>query len=153
VRATNHRSIFCYCFIFVMQSGAQRDPWESKASSYGELNRHHYTAMGGSTDGVKLVTTAFYNKVFNDPLLSVMFADNSEVHAERLAWLLLYFMGVSQIYFQKRGSFSTVHAVHRASKQRIERESGPPGCGHKGGDFTRSQVCSLNYAKLFDYVN
>ena len=112
---------------------------KSAAQNFGDINSAHYTALGGTREGVLELATDFYSKVFDDAILSPMFRDKKPYHAERLSWLLLSMMQVDPIYFRERG-LAKLHQNHYKSMQYKERDSAPPGCGRKGGGFTNSQM-------------
>lgn len=112
--------------------------FKSRARHYGDLNPYHFEVLGGE-DGVNRLTSAFYERVFADPILSPLFAEKAKFHSERLAWLLMSFMEVSDQYFKARRGFGTIHAMHQKSKDRKQRAEAPPGCGCPGGNFTVSQ--------------
>lgn len=111
----------------------------SKAKFFGDLGPDHFKAVGGTREALLKVTSAFYERVFTDPILGVMFRDRSTEHARRLMLFCLNFMEISDDYFAERGGFGTLHARHAASQLNEKRASAPPGAGCPGGKFTVSQ--------------
>lgn len=111
----------------------------SAAHFFGDLGPTHFRAVGGTREALLKVTASFYERVFEDPILGVMFRDRSPDHARRLMLFCLSFMEVSDDYFTERGSFRTLHARHAASQLNEKRAEAPPGAGCPGGKFTVSQ--------------
>lgn len=111
----------------------------SAAKFFGDLGPAHFKAVGGTREALLKVTAAFYERVFDDPILGVMFRDRSSEHARRLMLFCLSFMEISDDYFKERGSFGTLHARHAASQLIEKRSEAPPGAGCPGGKFTVSQ--------------
>jgi len=105
--------------------------------------------LGDSEDAILLFTTAFYNKVFEDPILNIFFIGNDKKHAERLALFLLYVMNISNKYIQERYSVDMVETSHYMSKFYQERLDAPAGAGYPGGSFTNSQVSNIIFCVLF----
>ena len=112
---------------------------QSAAKFLGDLGPAHFRAVGGTREALLKVTSAFYEKVFKDPILGVMFEEHSPVHAYRLMLSCLYFMEISDDDHKERGSFATLHKKHAEAQQRAQRASAPPAAGCPGGKFTASQ--------------
>ena len=111
--------------------------YKSASNYFGDLKPIHCEAMGGP-DGVLKVTRGFYERVFKDPILSILFKIHEDAHPQRLAWALLFFMEIDQSYIRERG-FQAMHYYHNKSKRYEERKNAPPGAGCPGKGFTISQ--------------
>lgn len=58
----------------------------------------------------------FYELVFDDPLLTPLFRDQGEEHAERLALWLTELLGGPALHTQERGGFAVMRGAHNGLK-------------------------------------
>eukprot|EP00759_Apiculatamorpha_spiralis_P040307 PhF_6_TR38928/c0_g1_i2/m.58239/K06886/glbN; hemoglobin len=115
------------------------DPkWASAAKFFGDLGPTHYEKMGGE-QGVHRVAKAFYQRVFRDPVLQMLFLIPDHAHAEHLFMFLAYFCEIDEKYMVERGGFFTSHEAHQRVKDFPQRLQGPKGAGCPGRAFTHTQ--------------
>jgi hemoglobin len=81
-----------------------------------------YELAGGET-GIYDLASAFYKRVFDDPVMVPLFVNPDDDHVGRMAlWLGEFFGGPSK-HTEERGGFSTVAGVHGGLKiSNIQRE-------------------------------
>lgn len=69
--------------------------------------------LAGGAAGMQRLAAAFYDYVFDDPLMIPLFDDPNEDHVGRMAlWLGEFFDGPIE-HTKQRGGFHTLAAVHR----------------------------------------
>lgn len=66
----------------------------------------------GGPAGIRRLTEAFYERVFADPTLAVLFRDPGDDHAERLALWLTELLGGPPEHSRTRGGFDVMTAAH-----------------------------------------
>ncbi len=68
--------------------------------------------LGGGRVGIHRLATAFYARVFEDPILAPFFRDPGDPHAERLALWLTELLGGPAEHTDERGGFAVMLAAH-----------------------------------------
>jgi len=68
--------------------------------------------LAGGDDGMKLLASAFYRRVFADPIMLPLFRDLTEDHVGRMALFLGEHFGGHNEHTNQRGGFSTMISVH-----------------------------------------
>ena len=68
--------------------------------------------LAGGKEGMQRLATAFYNYVFDDPLMIPLFRNPDDDHVGRMALWLGEFFGGPAEHTKQRGGFYTTIAVH-----------------------------------------
>ena len=66
----------------------------------------------GGEETFKRLTSVFYGKVINDPILQPVFASMAQDHPQRVAWALAEILGGPQTYTQQRGGHRQLISAH-----------------------------------------
>jgi len=74
-----------------------------------------YDRAGGAP-AIERLCRRFYERVFADPILTPLFRDPGEDHAERLALWLTELLGGPPLHTQERGGFAVMRGAHAGLK-------------------------------------
>jgi truncated hemoglobin YjbI len=68
--------------------------------------------QAGGMPALEALTQRFYERVFDDPVLTPLFRDPGEPHAERLALWLAELLGGPPLHTEQRGGFAVMKGAH-----------------------------------------
>lgn len=68
--------------------------------------------LAGGAEGMQQLASAFYRRVFDDPIMVPLFVNPTADHAGRMALWLGEFFGGHKEHTEQRGGFYTVIDVH-----------------------------------------
>jgi truncated hemoglobin YjbI len=134
----------------VVINRADADVATSVNGAYGcrplvRMNAKTVALVGGPGKILEL-TTLFYKKVFDDPILSCLFEQKSDEHARRMALFILDTCGVNKQYTSERmcgGKYDRLKKAHDKAKNNPLRDHRKrkldARVGTLGGPFTESQ--------------
>jgi len=72
--------------------------------------------LAGGAPAMERLTTRFYELLFADPLLTPLFRDQGEEHAERLALWMTELLGGPPLHTKERGGFAVMRGAHNSLK-------------------------------------
>ncbi len=69
-------------------------------------------ALAGGRPALERLALRFYERVFDDPLLTPLFAHPGDEHAHRLALWLVEVLGGPPLHTEERGGFAVMRGAH-----------------------------------------